>query len=199
MRLRAEKMKPYTVTSDDALWLARAVEAEGPVQMQVAAVLVSGFCFARAIKGYEKTLGTFVRAYAQPVNPRWYAKGDLFLASLANKSDSEKIEALKDAERRERVHSQRLAFTPGTQAAVVAALNGRVILPKGATDYAAAYIDASHKQYVPLTPAQKGVNRLWTRPGASEWTGYLIDATDAWPWLVAVLVVGFVAYRGITT
>lgn len=189
-------MAPYSVTSDDALWLARAVEAEGPVQAQVAATLINGFTFARA-RGYQKTLGTFVRAYSQPINPRWYASGDLFLASLDGKSDSQKTEALKDAERRERVHSQRLAFTPGTQSAVMAALNGRVTLPRGATDYAAAYIDASHKQYVPLTPSTKGVNRLWSRPGAADWTGYLVDATDAWPWLVALLVLGFVAYRGI--
>jgi hypothetical protein len=196
MRLRAEAMAPYSVTSDDALWLARAVEAEGPVQAQVAATLINGFTFARA-RGYQKTLATFVRAYAQPVNPRWYAAGDLFLASLVGKSDSEKAEAVKDAERRERVHSQRLAFTPGTQAAVIAALNGRVNLPRGATDYAAAYIDASHKKYVALTPSTKGVNRLWSRPGAADWAGYLVDATDAWPWLVAALVLGFVAYRGI--
>jgi hypothetical protein len=196
MRLRAEAMAPYTVTSDDALWLARAVEAEGPVQAQVAATLISGFAFARS-RGFTKPLATFVRAYAQPVNPRWYHDGDLYLASIAAMSDSQKAAALKDAQRRESVHSMRIAFTPGTQSAVMAALNGRVILPRGTTDYAAANIDATHKQYVALTPVAKGVNRLWSRPGAADWAGYLIDATDAWPWLVALLVLGFVAYRGI--
>jgi hypothetical protein len=189
-------MAPYTVTEGDALWLARAVEAEGPVQSQVAAALINGFCFARS-RGYTKPLTAFVRAYAQPVNPRWYATGDLFLAWLEGKSDSEKIEGRKTAERREHVHSARAVFSPGTQAAVTAALNGRALIPASATDYAAAYVDASGKGYKPVSEPKAGQNRLWSRPGADKWTGYVIDATDAWPWLVTLAVVGVLAWKGI--
>lgn len=188
-------MPPYTVTAEDALWLARAVEAEGPVQAQVAATLLNGFCFVRS-RGYTKPLTAFVRAYAQPINPRWFAAGDLFLAWLEGKSQSERAAGLKAAERRERVHSACVSFSPGTQAAVSAALNGRAGIPPSATDYAAAYVDASGKGYAPLTAPAAGVNRLWARPGADKWAGYLSDATDAWPWLVALLVFGFVVYRG---
>lgn len=197
MRLRAERMQPYSVSEQDALWLARAVEAEGPVQTQVAATLVNGFCFLRATRGYSKNLTDFVRAYAQPVNPRWYVTGDRYLASLDGKSESEKEEARRTAERRERVHSTRVSFTPGTQAAVVAALNGRVIIPRSATDYAAAWVDATGKGYAPLTEPVKGQNRLWTRPGADTWAGYIVDATDAWPWLVTLALVGVLAWRGL--
>lgn len=196
MRLRGPSMDPYTVTDADALWLARAVEAEGPVQSQVAATLVNGFCWARS-RGYAKPLTSWIRAYAQPLNPRWYESGDLFVASLASKSESEKREAIATARRREQVHSARVSFTPSTQAAVLDALNGRVNIPRNATDYAAPYVDATHKGYTPLEPPQSGRNRLWTRPGAESWAGYLIEATDPWPWLVTLAVVGLVAWRGL--
>ena len=188
-------MPPYTVTADDALWLARAVEAEGPIQQEVAAALVNGFAFTRS-RGSQLTLRGFVRAYAQPLNPDWYLTGKLFLKSLEGKSDAEKAELRKIAERRERIHSTRTTFTPATQAAVADALNGRVAIPKNATDYAAAWVDASGKGYKPIGAAVPGVNRLWSRPGADKWAGYLVDATDAWPWLLTIAVMGFVAWTG---
>lgn len=198
MRLRADSMKPYSVTDQDALWLARAVEAEGPVQSQVAATLINGFCFVRS-RGYSRDLSTWLRAYAQPINPRWYPTGDLYLKSsgATSSSASERAEALAAAKRRETVHSARVSFSPGTQAAVVSALNGRVLYPRNATDYAAPTHDASGKGYTPLEPPKAGQNRLWARPGAETWAGYVVDATDAWPWLVGlVLLGGFVALRG---
>jgi len=195
VRLIAAGMPAYTVTAGDALWLARAVEAEGAVQAQIAATLVNGFCFARA-RGYTRSLETFVRAYAQPVNPRWYATGDLFAAQLGGKTESQLAELRKAAERREQVHSTRIAFSPSTQAAVRGALNGiSGVIPPTATDYAAPDHDATGRGYTALTDRTPGVNRLWSRPGADAWAGYLIDATDAWPWLVGIAVVGFVAWR----
>jgi hypothetical protein len=193
MRLRGADMEPYQVTADDALWLARAVEAEGPVQSQVAATLVNGFCFVRARRGYKGSLASWIRAYAQPCNPRWYTNGDLFLASIADKSEAEKAAARTQASKRERVHSARRTFTQATQAAVSAALNGiGSTIPPTATDYAAANVNASSKGYTALADSKGGVNRLWHRPGAETWAGYIVDATDAWPWLVGVLLVGAV-------
>jgi hypothetical protein len=195
MRLRGQDMTPYTITPDDSIWLARAVEAEGPIQAQVAAALVNGFCFVRS-RGYTKSLTQFIRAYSQPINPRWFTTGDLFVASLESKTPSERAEASKAAERRERLHSARIAFSPGTQAAVSDALNGRTGIPPSATDYAAPNADASGKGYTAITEKMPGVNRLWARPGAETWAGYLVDATDAWPWLVSVLIVGVLAWKG---
>jgi hypothetical protein len=194
VRLRADKMQPYTVTDNDVLWLARAVEAEGPIQSQVAGALVNGFCFQRS-RGQTRDLTSHVRAYAQPVNPRWYALGDLFLKDVAGKSEAARKLATAAADRRERVHSTRGTFSAGTHAAVIAALNGRAEIPSNATDYAAAHIDATSKGYTPLEPPQSSRNRLWSRPGAEAWAGYLVDATDAWPWLVGVALVGFVVWR----
>lgn len=205
MRLRATNMQPYAVTADDALWLARAVEAEGPVQAEVAATLINGFCFVRS-RGYTRSLATFIRAYAQPVNPRWYPDGDLHREQLAHlkaaaggAESGEQWAAAeaerKAAEKRVTLHSTRVAFARGTQEAVSAALNGRTQIPPNATDYAAAWIDATKKGYTALAPPTKGINRLWARGGAETWTGYLTDATDAWPWLLVIAAAGFVAWR----
>jgi hypothetical protein len=194
MRLRAEKMAPYTVTEADVLWLARAVEAEGAIQSQVAATLVNGFCFQRS-RGQSRDLATFVRAYAQPCNPRWYPLGDLYLRDIEGKTPSELKQATAAAERRAAVHSARTTFSAGTREAVIAALNGRAVIPPTATDYAAPEIDATGKGYTPLVPPIAGRNRLWARPGAETWAGYVVDATDAWPWLVGVVLLGFAAWR----
>lgn len=195
MRIRGHNTIPYTVSPDDALWLARAVESEGAVQAQVAAVLVNGFTWARS-RGSKMSLAAWVRAYAQPVNPRWFENGDLYLASIKNVSNPDELKAAAAAaRRRQAVHSSRMNFSAGTQSAVLAALNGRSEIPANATDYAAPTLDATHKGYTPLEEPQAGRNRLWTRPGAEGWTGYLTDATDAWPWLVSLLVLGFAAWK----
>ena len=204
--LRGTGMAPYVVTKDDALWLARAVEAEGPPQPQIAAILINGFTWARARKNYRGTLTSWIRAYAQPVNPRWYPGGDL-LREHAKKFPGEAAKQAALAQKRLQ-HSARTTFTPSTQAAVTAALAGKVQLPTGATDYAVAHLDASKKGYKPLTVAQAGVNRLWARPGAESWTGYVADAAEAaaaavasaasgsvLPWAIAAAAIGFFAWK----
>lgn len=192
MRIRGAGMEPYQVTADDALWLARAVEAEGPIATQVAATLINGFAFMRSQRAYAGSLTTWIRSYAQPVNPRWYTSGDLFKASLQGKTEAEQAAARTVAEKRERIHSTRQSFTTATQDAVRAALNGTALYPSSATDYAAPGVDATGKGYKPLADPKSGQNRLWARPGADRWTGYLVDATDAWPWLIGLLVIGAV-------
>lgn len=176
--LKGPGMAPYVVTADDALWLSRAVEAEGPPQPQVAATLINGFCWARATKGYRGSLTTWVRAYAQPVNPRWYPDGDLFQKSIEKLSQPQKIAQIATAAKRATTHSTRTSFSAGTKAAVTAALAGLVKFDPKTTDYAVHSLDASKKGYAALSPAQPGVNRLWARPGTQSWPGYVVDAAE---------------------
>jgi hypothetical protein len=156
----------YEVTEDDILWLTRAVEKEGAVARQVAQTLVN--CFCRESKKYA-TLTRFVRAYAQPINPRWFPEGDLF--QLWHGRDAKKY-PLAAAKLRRDVHSTKTDFSEVTVVAVARAL---LVGPKDiaphTTDYAASWIDAS-KKYVALTEPQKGVNRLWSRD--VRWRGYSI-------------------------
>lgn len=160
----------YSVTPDDVLWFARAVEAEGLDDgkvlddRRVAQTLVNCFCLvASTHRNYSLT--TFVRAYAQPVNPRWFPDGDLHKLWAGRGKDTS-----ANARRRRDHHSVRTDFTSEACDAVDRALiEGPVDIPSNSTDYAAAWIDASRK-YEPLTDAAKGENRLWTR--ARGWSGY---------------------------
>lgn len=165
---------PYAVRASDLLWLLRAVEVEGPDREEVAAVLLNGFTWARATKAYRGTLTDWIRAYAQPVNPRWYPDGDLFRAAL-EKAPAAQHEALtRRAKMRQSTHSKRTTFAPATHAAVQRALAGKAPYPPQATDYAAASVDASGRGYRPLEQIIAGKNRLWSRPGAEEWGGYAV-------------------------
>lgn len=194
---------PYPVKASDVLWLSRAVQAEGPVQREVAAVLLNGFMWARARKGYKGTLTDWVRAYAQPINPRWYPNGDLFAGSYERADPATRETLKKRAQNRANVHSTRTQFTPGTEDAVRDALNGRVLSGEllAATDYAAGSLDATRKGYT-LLQSQPGANYIWSRPGTDGWEGYRVDAVgalySALPWLLGLGAVGLVVALVVT-
>lgn len=164
--LKAHEVE-YEPTTEDKLWLARAVQAEGKPELRVARALVNLFMLQRA-QGRTQTLAGLVRAYAQPVNPRWYEHGDLFLAHPRSAHE------LEVARNRERVHSTRISFAPLTMRAVREALE--TPFPSDVTDYGAASLDASMK-YAPRSEPIAGENRFWSRrPG---WAGYFTAASTS--------------------
>ncbi len=165
--LTAKNTKPYAPTSQDRLWLLRAVVAEGKPHHDVARTLVNLFMLQRS-KGNKQTLSELVRAYAQPVNPRWFADGDKFRALGAPTKQQ-----LEQATSREFVHSMRNKFPDYVVAAVDTAL--RQGWSSDVTDYAVATLDASKKGYVARTQPIAGENRFWSRqPG---WAGYVASGT----------------------
>ncbi len=172
----------YAVTTDDRLWLLRAVQSEGPPQLDVARALVNLFCYLRAY-GDKRALADVVRAYAQPINPRWFTSGDLYVASLAKAgSPQERATLVAKAQTRERVHSTRMKFDAGVIDAVKRALEQP--FPSDVTDYAASWVDATSKGYAPRSEPGAGRNRLWTR--AAGWAGYWVERSGG---SVAVLLV----------
>jgi hypothetical protein len=161
----------YEPTEADRLWLLRAVQAEGAPQLSVARALVNCFCLLRSRKRSVASLEEHVRAYAQPVNPRWFVDGDLFKLSLAAKQHEARAEAIRTAERREHQHSTRTLFSLQTTDAVELALSTEY--EADVTDYAAYYVDATGKGMVARSGAYAGLNRLWTR--APGWRGYTVS------------------------
>jgi len=161
----------YEATDEDRLWLLRAVAREGRVHRQVAQTLVNGFAWGHARKPKSiPTLTWWVQAYAQPVNPRWFPDGKIFQRWHAK--DPKKY-PLGAAMRRRDIYSVETRFEKPIVEAVERALTeGPVDIPANATDYAAAWIDATRKGQTPLTAPKKGYNRLWTR--APEWDGYAV-------------------------
>lgn len=163
--LEAQGAKPYTPTADDRLWLLRATAAEGQPVDTVPRVLVNLFMLQRA-GGSAQSLATLVRAYAQPVNPRWYPNGDLFQKQYPKPTAAQ----LAQATARQNTLSARTSFTAPQTAAVDAAFSQG--FASNATDYAAPTLKAK-AGYTALTPPVTGVNRLWTR--RASWAGYLAD------------------------
>jgi hypothetical protein len=185
----------YVPTSEDKLWLHRAVDAEGEPRGQVAETLINGFMWARSELDYPKSLTAWIRSYAQPVNPRWFPHGDLFQHQYDRaKDDDERAELMRRAIVREEVHSRRLAFGSKTRLAVQHALTHAPVLP-GATDYAAPSL-VRPSPWVALTEPTPGRNRFWTRPGAIGWAGYRIGTAAASGGIVALaLIVGYAIWR----
>jgi hypothetical protein len=165
--------KSYVPTAEDWVWLARAVEAEGKPRLSVARTLVNLY----ASTGFSRrSLADLVRAYAQPVNPRWYPEGELYrehvAAMVRNHAPAKELAAeLAKAERRKLVHSARDTFSPETVDAVNQALGSS--WAEDWTDYAAPGI-GQRKGYERRTADVKGLNTFWSRkPG---WAGYSVTA-----------------------
>lgn len=191
----------YVPTAEDLLWLARAVQVEGPPRELVAQTLVNGFLWAREELKSKRTLAEWVRAYAQPVNPDWMPGGEHYERELKNaSSDAERARIRATGWRRQQEHATRVKFSADTQKALEKALSAPPRLP-GAVDYAAAWVDKP-EPWVPFTPAEPGKNRFWSRPGAAGWSGYAVDGgplpAEGGRWLpwVAVGLGGVLLWAG---
>ena len=152
-------------TDGDALWLRRAVEREGEPKALVAQALVNRWAMLqdRPAGASYPTLTSFVRAYAQPVNPRWFPAGDLHQAQLeahAPRGAAHRADMIARAEARRDDYSARKIFRDETNQAARPALEGPVTLPAGVTDYAADSSSARATHGAPYR-SQPGENAFW--------------------------------------
>lgn len=170
----------YVPTFEDVQWLLRAVEREGEPVRDVAHVLVNLFMYRRAHGQGGSSLASLVRAYAQPVNPRWFPDGDKHLERVRNERDERMVRLLEAVARDRRdEHSTRTHFRETTAAAVRAALSESY--GRDWTDYAAPTFDASVRGYELRQAGQKAdyarrepaKNAFWTR--APGWSGYAVE------------------------
>lgn len=138
----SQQGKPLRIDTNDALWLARAVEAEGEPRPEVAQTLVNRWAWlAETPKtaAVYPTLADLVRAYCQPVNPAWFVKGRLFVPYLDKHGPTEGqgwvTHELQKAWRREHVHSVRNEFSDRTRRAVQQAFYGPLTIGRGALHF----------------------------------------------------------------
>lgn len=160
----------YEPTEDDKLWLLRAVQAEGAPQLGVARALVNRFMMLRAsnARPLHQTLAAFVRAYAQPVNSRWFPDGELFLSKTRTPLEVQQATLRRDA------HSKRNTFDDKVRASVARALSTPFM--SDVTDYAVPSLDGTKKGLTARGEPIKGENRFWTaRPG---WLGYFTSGSS---------------------
>lgn len=200
--LSSPDSRELPVTKDDALWLARAVEAEGEPRRLVAQTLVNRWAWlADYAPGKYPTLTSLVRAYAQPVNPRWFPDGDLFASRMLGVAAVKQRAEIEKARVRRDVHSTRTRFTRGTQDAVAQALRGPLVIPPGAVDYAIpgrpfpVLVPAGPKQNAIYgDPKGRAVNALYSFivPGPSLQLGRVLDTHGAHA-VIAVIGLGLAA------
>ena len=104
--LKGNQVHEYAATNDDALWLARAVAHEGSPHDAVAWALVQRFAL---LYPTYPTVAELVKAYAQPINPRWFPDGDLHAKRLKQLASDPKKQADEIARARRR---EQYAQTP---------------------------------------------------------------------------------------
>lgn len=115
------------VTDEDALWLGRAMEGEAGSNALEAHACASVLLRRWAQRG-GASFTEHIRAFSQPVNPRWAAGGDLALRNPSSATAAQ-------LERRARVTALGwLQLSASARDAVAAVLGGRLLLP-GAIDW----------------------------------------------------------------
>lgn len=165
--IRTPEGRWLRIRPQDQLWLLRAVEAEGAPREMVAQALVNRWAYL-VDHGYAQhfpTLASLVRAYAQPVNPRWYPGGDLHTGALERGQDTE-----ARARTRRDVHSTRSAFAASTRAAVRRAMLGQLTLPPGVVHYSVPR-DSDDWKRLEIIPGERGRTNAFYAAEGSE--GYL--------------------------
>lgn len=136
----------------------------------MAQVLVNRFLYLRHTRpGLFKTLTALVRAYSQPVNPRWAKGGDLWQKAWARSGSERDRRALLAASRRRKRHQSRTEFSPDTLLAVSDALVGSTDIPPTVVHFAAPRVGG---QGMTLLQSRPRTNWLYTVPGARHWQGY---------------------------
>lgn len=123
MQIVSPRGQRLRVEHPDRVELARAVEAEGEPRELVAQALVNRWAHLRDA-GASMPLGELVRAYSQPISPRWMPHGEHHIAAMrAAQTEAERVDLQARADRRV-ANAARDRFTPATLAAVAQALRG---------------------------------------------------------------------------
>ena len=98
------KQHEYTVTPTDREWFIRCLWREGKPAETVGHVLLQRFALLASTGAKYPTMTSFLRAYCQPVNPRWFPGGDLTWKAIKRakaKGDSAAVkEHIERAKRR---------------------------------------------------------------------------------------------------
>lgn len=160
----------YRVTPSDRLWLLRAVQAESNKaddRHRVAQTLLNRFVFLknRGSTAYP-TFTKFVRAYAQPINPKWESQS----TSKCRANPRRCTDAMIAKRRAARTRG---SFDDSTVAAVNEALSrGMTAVDRTSVHYAAPGVSAAGK--IKLTPDRRGYNTFYAVSSSRGWRGYSV-------------------------
>jgi hypothetical protein len=106
---RVGNLHKYKVTPEDRVTFGRCIWREGKPRTAVGHTLIQRFASL-----YPKTYSNFsdfLRAYCQPINPRWFTTGNLHKARVARLTKQGKTDQAEDEKRRAK-NRERYAVTP---------------------------------------------------------------------------------------
>lgn len=86
----------YPLTPRDRDDFYRSIWREGKPQLAVAHTLLQRFAYLYSTTRPYPTLSSFLRAYVQPINPRWFSSGDLHKAHIARLQKAGKLAEVAD-------------------------------------------------------------------------------------------------------
>lgn len=166
---------PYTLTTDDSLWLIRSIWGEvnrsdrnwetTDVQQGAAAVMwamANNYMTVGAKRTIYSTFGAFVQAYSQPINPSWLDPAGSRCQGRPDMCTAAQIQFRRAL--RSKPWSQ---FPPGAQALVTAFVQGTLRNPIGVrTDFR-----ASNTGYRPVDAINVADNIFGTADNARRRTG----------------------------
>lgn len=185
--LVSHKGSPLSIDDADRLWLSRAVEAEGQPRAHVAQTLVNRWAWLldKGETAYPR-LQDLVRAYAQPVNPRWFPGGDLYQAQIDRLLPNERavIPALHEAAVRRVKHAERTTFSPQTLAAVEMALKGPIVIAPGTVHFSVPRESAEWRALLTRAPMNDRENAFY-RASDSHGALYAFETGGPRVWTLA--------------
>lgn len=161
----------YTLTAADKLWAARMVEGEGPLEDAPAVLWTMTQLFAPAGQRAKyggmryRTFADLIRAYSQPINPRWAPSGDM--CSPGGRGYATNACSVSRLERRaELARAPYSSLDPAKRAVVERWFKGNLPNPvPGAIEFAAPNVSRS------FLASHPGWSKMRT-PGLANW--YLV-------------------------
>jgi hypothetical protein len=158
------------ITPGEWLWFARSLNHEGAPMEGNAWTMLQRFAF---MYPRFKKFGDFVRAFSQPVNPKFYPDGSKHLEWMAAATtDERRADLTRRAERRLRFAREGWSdISPRVKITLAKILAGELPSPvPGAIDFAAVADPEAHARARGLTlvRATPGQNSFFTKAGASS-------------------------------
>jgi len=184
--------KDYEITAEDLLWLGRAAQGEGGDPRAVIWAMLQRFSLP-AFRHTFPTLTSFVRAFSQPVNPRWMRGGDKCATGGSGYGTPDCAERLLD--RREEMSSRDPAtFSADVKAAIAALSKGSLANPvPRVVNFA---VGDRAREYVAAHPGSQLVGCCYIiTPESARWpNNYVALGPSTWPYVVGGFVAGLAVF-----
>ena len=175
--------KNYEITDTDILWLGRAAQGEGDDPRAIIWAMLQRFSLPSFRRAFP-TLTGFVRAFSQPVNPRWMRGGDKCAPTGSGYGTPDCAPELLDRRERHSAMSP-TSFSPVVKAAIAALRKGALPNPVPKVVNFAARPRA--QEYVATHPGSQLVGGIYIiTPESAQWPDGWVSLGPSSPWPIVI-------------